>query len=41
MDRSELIMELMDRYEWLPASIARYAIERNIDLDAAIRESGC
>ena len=30
---TEMIMDLMDKYEWLPASIARYVIEKNIDID--------
>ena len=30
---TKLTMDLMDKYEWLTAAIARYVIEKNIDID--------
>lgn len=30
---TDMILELMYKYEWLTASIARYVVEHNIDLD--------
>jgi hypothetical protein len=30
---NDRIMDLMDKYNWMPASIARYVIEKRIDID--------
>lgn len=30
---SDLVMDLMDKYEWMPASIARHVVEHNIDIE--------
>jgi hypothetical protein len=30
---SDLVMDLMDKYDWMPASIARHVIEHNIDIE--------
>ena len=35
----ELIMDLMDKYEWMPASIARFGLEHNIDIDTIMKEN--
>ena len=29
----DLVMDLMDKYDWMPASIARHVIEHNIDIE--------
>ena len=30
---NDKIMDLMDKYGWMPASIARYVLEKQIDID--------
>lgn len=30
---NDRIMDLMDKYSWMPASIARYVLEKQIDID--------
>jgi hypothetical protein len=35
----ELIMDLMDKYEWMPASIARFVLEHNIDIETIVKEN--
>lgn len=38
--KSDMVMDLMDRYEWMPASIARFMLERGVDFDRIAREEG-